>query len=197
MKRGFTLLELLIVTAIVAVASAVVLGGFAAGIRVWERAREFSGPRTTTRLAMAVVRKDLRNMISCRAAIFKGGSSWVEFPSVVSGGGDSPLWPGTTRYEFVQGMMMRLSQGMDASGSMPETREVILSGVNTVSFRYGDAGERGQEAVTWAHDWEGRTNVPVAIKVTVQFQEGKEQRELHQTMLLSRRDPVNDERSRK
>jgi hypothetical protein len=134
-------------------------------------------------------------MISCRAAIFKGGSSWVEFPSVVSGGA-SNLWPGTTRYEFDRGMMMRRSRGMDASGSMPETSEVLLSGVNNVSFRYGDAGESGQEAVTWAHDWEGRTNVPVAIKVTVQFLDGKEQRELQQTMLLSRRYAVNDERRR-
>ncbi len=195
MKRGFTVLELLIVTAIVAVASAVVLGGFAAGIRVWERAREFSGPGTTSRLALAVMRKELSNMISCRAATFKGGSSWVEFPSVVSGGA-SNLWPGTTRYEFDRGMMMRRSRGMDASGSMPETSEVLLSGVNNVSFRYGDAGESGQEAVTWAHDWEGRTNVPVAIKVTVQFLDGKEQRELQQTMLLSRRYAVNDERRR-
>jgi len=43
MKRGFSLLELLIVTAIVVVASIVIVGGFAAGIRVWERARDAAG----------------------------------------------------------------------------------------------------------------------------------------------------------
>jgi prepilin-type N-terminal cleavage/methylation domain-containing protein len=196
MKRGFTLLELLIVTAIVAVASAVVLGGFAAGIRVWERAREFSGPGMKARLAMAMVRQDLSTMISCRAVVFKGGSSWVEFPAVVSGGA-SNLWPGKTRYEFDQGVITRLSRGLDVSGSLPETREVMMSGADRVLFLYGDAGGDGHDSISWAHEWESRTNLPVAIKMTVSYPEGKEHHELQQTLILPRGYPVKDERGRK
>ena len=196
MKRGFTLLELLIATALVAVASAVILGGFAAGIRVWERAREFAGPATAARLAVAVVRKDLSNMLLCRAATFKGGGSWVEFPAVVSSGG-SNLWPGTIRYEFSQYTMRRISGVMEGAGNQPETSEVLLSEVRDVLFSYGDAGVDGQGDVTWLREWAGRTNLPVAVKCVVRFLEGKEEREIRQTVLLPRGYPVKDERSRK
>jgi prepilin-type N-terminal cleavage/methylation domain-containing protein len=193
MRKGFTLLELLVATAIVAVASVVVLGGFAAGIRVWERAREFSGPRASARITIALVRKDLCNMTPCRAASFEGAGTWLEFPAVVTGEG-SNSWPGTIRYEFSQGVVKRMSKLLGGGGGGKETGEVLLADVRDVSFSYGDAGDDGQGGVVWVGEWIGRTNLPVAVTMAVRFREGQEQGEVKQTVLLPRGYPVKEER---
>lgn len=196
MRKGFTLLELLVATAIVAVASVVVLGGFAAGIRVWERARDFSGPRVSARLAVALARKDLCNMTPCRAASFEGSGTWVEFPAVITAEG-SNTWPGTVRYEFSQGIVKRISKVLGGSEGGKETSEVLLAGVREVSFSYADAGADGRGGVVWGGEWMGRTNLPVAVAMAVRFQEGQEQGEVKQTVLLPRGYPVKDERGRR
>lgn len=192
MRRGFTLLELLIASAIVAVAAVVILGGFTAGIRVWERARELSGAGASARIAMAVARKDLCNMVPCRAASFQGAAAWVEIPAVVNEG-VSNLWPGTIRYEFSRGAMKRKAKVMGEGGGVRESSEVLMSGAGDVAFSYGDAGDDGQGVAVWGREWMGRTNLPVAVKMAVRFMEGREQREIQQTVLLPRGYPVKDE----
>jgi prepilin-type N-terminal cleavage/methylation domain-containing protein len=198
MKRGFSLLELLIVTAIVVVASIVIVGGFAAGIRVWERARDAAGARTSIRLATSMVRKDLSNLTLCRATPFMGSASWIEIPSVIDQG-NSNFWPGVIRYEVGQGCMKRITRVLSEAGNITVANEMLLSGIDEISFLYGDAGEDGMGAVVWGRQWEGegRTNLPVAVKIGVGFQEGGKPCAIQQTLILPRRNLVKDERSRK
>lgn len=192
-RGGFTLLELLVAAAIVAAASIVVLGGFAAGIRVWERAREFSGREVAARIAMAAVSKDLCNRIPCRVLSFRGSDGWLEIPSVTGEGGAVPA-PGIIRYEFSRGEIRRYAMGMEGERGAAKVEELMLTGVREVSVLYGDAGEDGRDSVTWQREWMGRTNLPVAVRMAVRFPGGEGLREIRKTVILPRGYPIRDER---
>ncbi len=187
---GFTLIELLVAAAIAALAATVILGGFAAGIRVWERARGSAGPESAARTAVEIVRKDMCNLTPCRNILFQGGRSWVEIPSIVGSG--SNAWPGKIRYECGGGRLDRATVCTDASGRSLVTRETLVSGIREEGFSYADAGPDGWGTPSWVADWSGRTNLPVAVGIAFSVPAGKEFRQVQATVILPRRYPMRD-----
>lgn len=193
--RGFTLIELLLVAAIAALVATVVLGGFAAGIRVWERARSFSGPESSCRIALDLIRKDLCNLAPNRKFVFKGGRDWLEIPSIVGMG--SNAWPGMIRYECDRDRLYRVAHSLDSSGRALEAREMLLSGMRAGDFSYADAGLDGLGAPAWTRDWVDRTNLPVAVGLKFSVPAGKDNREIQGTILLPRRYSMREREERR
>ena len=83
-KGGMTLLELLIATALVAVAALVVAQAFAAGVRVWSRASQLNGHYADSVLALEQWQQELRNTLPCRQTSFRGRQTWMELPALIA-----------------------------------------------------------------------------------------------------------------
>lgn len=185
---GFTLIELLVAAGIVAVAAVVALGGFTAGIRVWERARALAGVDLQARVAAETIRKDLCNLAPCRKFAFRGAEAWIEIPSVVNAGGTaSNPCPGLVRYAVERGRIDRTTVFMNGEGERKETRETLVSGIDDARFAYADAGDDGLQPVVWAREWEGRTNLPVAVRIAIGLPPGGPAREIQGQVILPRR----------
>lgn len=194
-REGFSLLELLVAAAISALAAFVVLGGFVGGIRVWERAREGTGPLTSARVVMEEIRLDLCNMTPCRKYPFQGGGDNLEIPALVGTG--SNRWPGVIRYEQGDGRLSRIVTGAEPDPQRRENRET-WPGIMDTRFSYADAGLDGKGAPAWVREWgKDRTNLPVAVAVTMRVRTGGGGREIDATIVLPRRYPMRDEERRK
>lgn len=160
-RRGFTLLELLVAGALIAVAATVVAGAFAAGFRVWQRASQQGGATEDAVIALELIQKDVRNSEPFRLVPFRGSESGLELPAVVSN------QPGSIRYEFSSAsrQLERVVRVFSILEGEKEAREVILGKVESVRFSYGDRGPDGKGVVTWAGAWPPGTNTPAAVKV--------------------------------
>jgi prepilin-type N-terminal cleavage/methylation domain-containing protein len=169
-RRGFTLLELLVAGALIAVAATVVAGAFAAGFRVWQRASQQGGGYEDAVIALELIQKDVRNTVPFRAIPFRGSESGVEIPSALPASGGDNVRPdqlGSISYEFstTSRQFERVVRIFSISGGGPEGRDVLLSKIESVRFSYADRDPDGKGALTWFSVWPVGTNTPVAVKV--------------------------------
>jgi prepilin-type N-terminal cleavage/methylation domain-containing protein len=187
-KGGMTLLELLIATALVAVAALVVAQAFAAGVRVWSRASQLSGHYADSVLALEQWQQELRNTLPCRRTSFRGGRTWMEIPALIAepGKGGPGSQPGLIRYEFdVAGQKLERVPTLCVSGASDAVRrETVAGGVKSIEFSYAGRSGGGGSALEWEQAWEGRTNTPVAVKVMWRGQQGEEPFEFERTVAL-------------
>ena len=186
--NGFTLLELLVAAALVAVAATVVASAFAAGFRVWQRASQMGGAASDALIALELMEKDVHNTTPCRLVPFSGNGSWVEIPAVVpvplaTGTQDQP---GSIRYEFNsrEHGVDRIPRYFPFPGSGQQTQEALLTQVEDVRFSYGEGDARGGGTVNWTGSWVGRTNVPAAMKVELTILQGGQRIDLERTIVL-------------
>ena len=168
-RYGFTLLELLVTGALIAVAATVVAGAFAAGFRVWQRASQQGGGYEDAMIALELIQKDIRNTEPFRLIPFKGSDSDIEIPSIIAGLGPNGAQnqPGSIRYVFsaTSRRLERVKKTVIVPGGELESREQVMDNVESVRFSYADCGPDGKSAVTWSSVWLPGTNTPAAVKV--------------------------------
>lgn len=188
-KWGMTLLELLLATALVSVAALVVAQAFAAGFRVWHRASQLGGNYADAVIALESLQLEVRNTIPCRLTAFRGGTTWLEIPSLVTGSGTPAIGdqPGVIRYEFqgAGGTLDRIVTPCVDTGVAGESRrEALAAGVEGMALLYADRADGAQATLSWVPMWVGRTNNPAAVKVVLSGKQGAERFELERTISL-------------
>jgi len=188
MKRekpnGFTLLELLVAAALIAVAATVIASAFAAGFRVWQRASAKGDDDAV--LALELMQKDLCNTVPLRLVPFRGSESRVEFPSLLVSpeGPGRQEQPGTIRYEFNATLrtLDRVMRSLPLPEAEQERRETLMESVESLRFSYWESGSEG--GGKWEREWNGRTNTPGAVKVEFEFQQGDERIDRVRTIIM-------------
>lgn len=187
-RVGMTLLELLIATALVAVAALVVAQAFAAGVRVWHRSSQLGGHYADAVLALELLQQDVRNTLPSRQAAFRGGATWVEIPALVMAAGkdEGGGQPGLIRYDFDSAgqKLDRVLTSSDVLAPGVSRRAVVAGGVKSMTFLYVERGEAAGGSVVWTRAWEGRTNNPAAVKVMWRGQQGENAFEFERTVSL-------------
>jgi len=185
-RTGFTLVELLVATALTAVVAVVIASAFAAGFQVWKRVGREGMDNAV--IVLEMIQKDLNNTQPCRLVPFKGGSEWVEIPTVISvpvTGGNQDQ-PGVVRYEFDSSShgLQHVTRLLFIPGSESEKRETLLNDVGSITFSYGEAADGGTGVGAWESDWAGRTNTPRAVKVEMELRQGEDRIDLERIMVL-------------
>jgi len=186
-REGMTLIELLIASALVAVAALVVAQAFSAGMRVWYRARQLEGNYSDSLIALESLQQDFRNTIPCRQTAFRGGATWMEIPALIGLEGkmnEDQL--GVIRYEFDVGRqtLERVLTPCEVVATGAPRRESLADGVTAGRFIYADRGGTPGGALVWGGTWEGRTNNPAGVKVMWVGQQGKETFEIERTVSM-------------
>ena len=175
LNRGFTLVELLVVAAILAVVTAVLGACISAGVRVLASARAFNTGGADASLALDLIEKDLMNTYVFYAVPFVGEPQAARFPTLVPprgadgrpGEGDAV---GTVSYAFdrTSGTLRRSRWQFPPAAAPTEVREeAIVSDLRSVDWSYAGASS-GPEA-SWKRQWDNPTNLPVRVRVELTF----------------------------
>lgn len=185
--RGFTLLELLIVTAILGVVVATVGACIAAGIRVWEEARVFSALESRSLLGLEILERDLRNTFVFYGIPFSGEDRDLSFPGLMSvpsadaeSGRDLPgVVIGRVGYtlESAGGELVRTVSPYASLEGVDAVQETVIEGVDRLSFTYVEGGER-------VRSWSSSTNLPDRVDIRLFLEEGEDRLEIERTVLL-------------
>ncbi len=189
-RRGFTLLELIVAAALVGAASIVVAGAFAAGVRIFERTRQFGGYGESV-LAMELMQKDLHNAAPFRLGEFRGGRTWIEIPLVVRrpGPAEDVGYLGRVRYEAGRNghTLDRVATAYLSPDHPEEVRETVISVLDGVRFEFGSMGSADAAPVSWADEWTSPTNLPAAVRMVVGSKQNGERIETSRMVVLPRR----------
>jgi general secretion pathway protein J len=188
--RGFTLVELLVALALLALMSATLLGSLALAGRSWDAGEAKVNDTTSMRVSHEFLRAQLEGQHAQRMKkmpewpiLFAGERDELRFaaplPARVQGGG---VWYYRLRVADVDGKSSLVLDRMIPdvlSNALPDfggaEHSVLATGVTSVSFSYlgpepGVAAGGAEPA--WRERWEDRHRLPQLIRIDVRTERG-------------------------
>ncbi|MBI4340946.1 MAG: prepilin-type N-terminal cleavage/methylation domain-containing protein [Candidatus Omnitrophica bacterium] len=177
--RGFTLVELLVTTALVALVGATVVAAVTGCLRVWSKVDARGTAEAWTELAFVSLRKDLANVHPFSPVLFEGAYDALSIPSLVEApageraSGEAQREPGQTTY-FYSGRDKALCRSQQAyralrHASLRERCHAILTGIDRARFSYYAPASDTTEA-GWISSWSA-PEPPLAVAVEVRYDE--------------------------
>jgi prepilin-type N-terminal cleavage/methylation domain-containing protein len=198
MKKGFTLIEVLITASIMALVAVAILSVFAAGLKVYERVRKYSDIRTDILFSLEKMEKDLRSLPNIPQIDFKAQPGLITFPAVVHANPDNQneISLGSISYYVDDSSHYLVKDEKDYSAATAEEPgEGIVTNlvyVNSLKFTYYFYDEKAK-AFYWAESWkedkeENKTkrkpvvHTPLGVKIEVSYDDNGESNTLTRTI---------------
>ena len=172
---GFTLVELLVTTSLMALVGGVTVGGLSGGFRVWERAGQFEAKHQAAVLVAAEqFRRDVRNVRRFAPVGFAGAYDQYAFPAVEDAepGDERPAELGRRGY-FLDERHHRLCRAFTPYPQVEHERlrdrcQTVMEDVTRVRFSYfGKDPDSG--AVQWLERWDA-PRPPLAVQAELTMQ---------------------------
>lgn len=181
---GFTLVELLVATALLGLVSVLLFSGMRFGAKVWDRSNAHLESADEVRVAQNLLAKVIGGAYPLYSVAdptharitFTGARDRLELlapPPASLGPG------GLARYVFLAergeaGLQLAMRVGPELA--WPEDKaatpqEVLLKGLKSFSLSYLGGGRHGGGA-GWQEDWAGATVLPRLVKINVEFAAG-------------------------
>jgi prepilin-type N-terminal cleavage/methylation domain-containing protein len=133
-RAGFSLIELLVVCAILAVVITAIGACLAGGIRVWDAARRFHVGESDAILALEHMRRDLGGTFIFGEIPFEAGREHLSFPGIVRESASEAGKLATIVYKFNRGTLGTLTR---ETTEYPDGRvhsELLLSDALDIQF---------------------------------------------------------------
>jgi len=149
-KRAFTLIEVLVAATIAVVVAMAIMAVFAAGIKVYERLRDYSDARVDILLSLEMAEKDLRSALNMPEIKFKGEANRVTFPGRAAGG-----YPGSVSYYVDDGRLVKEEKDYSAATSLEDSGKgaiTAFAAADGIKFSYYDYDPEAKTYL-WKDEW--------------------------------------------
>ncbi len=186
-KDGFTLLELLITTSLIAMMGLAIYAAFAKGVAVWELGNETDKQEKEIRFALDKMAAELRNSFNFSRIVFGGTKEQIEFSTYIvthPATEGSRTEPGRVTYFFdpARNALLRIQERyVDIfQEERPEPKEFIaqLTGFEFGYYYFDPANN----VYGWMDSWEGRNDLPLGVKINLKLKDGAEERSFVKTV---------------
>lgn len=177
-KNGFTLIELTLVTVILAVIGLSLYGTFANGVNIWKK---ITSPSVTEDVSLFFekISYDLRNSFKITGLKFRGGQTEMSFPTKIKSY-DAPVGfkdsIGRVTYSFNRHKKTIIQDRADYSEvylnkSVPG--RILVQGVSFLDFEYY-VFDAQQKKYSWVTNWQERDdsfgiqaedNIPLMVRI--------------------------------
>ena len=176
-QSGYTLVELLIVLALMGLISLAIASGLRLGARTWEKTEREVSAAETARGGHAV----LTNLLSriyprtpdaavAQDPAFEGSSERITF--LADAAAPFPA-QGVARFTLSvrrdRGAVALVLAEVAERGPSTKTDEVLFANAERIAFAYGEAKDG---AIIWNDTWSGRDRLPSLIRLRVAFPPG-------------------------
>jgi len=177
-NRGFTLTEILLVAALLSVLGLSVYSAFNNGIKIWKRVVK-NVIEEDISIFFEKISRDLRNSFQYSLMEFEGAQQRIAFPTLIVSK-SSKYEIGYVAYfeDSIDNSINRQQQNYSQlyKGINPTPSKLVKNIENlTFQYYYYDA-ERDE--TSWESSWEDKENLPLAVRVKVEFYEDNEEKSL-------------------
>jgi prepilin-type N-terminal cleavage/methylation domain-containing protein len=174
-ERGYSLIELLVVLALMGLIAIAMSGGIRFGARVWEQTgvqvetlEQTQGAQTLLRNLLSTVAPRLFDPGNANEDTFVGGRASMSFtaplPPSLGSGGLARFTLTTTR----EGNATQLQlTWQPRHGARSESKQLLLQGTGSIAFSYAAADPSG--AIAWVDSWAADAGTPALIRIRADF----------------------------
>ena len=176
-RRAFSLVEMLIVSALVATISIAVANAFGNGLKLWQRADLLSHDAGVG-IFLDQMAEDCRQVQLMKTLSFKGDSRQVELPTIVTLNADPKSTRaneglidslGKVRYRYDDALHLiyrsRVNYG-DAFYKRFSTEDIVIQSIESMSFKYYVITDKGLEEKDSVDG-----SVPYAMAISLTFKQ--------------------------
>ncbi len=168
-RFGFTLIEVIIVTAMVSVISMALYGTLSNGLRIWKKVQGVL-PEEDINIYLSRMDADFRNTFSSPRMPFVGTADRVEFPTLVVMEGTRSRTAGKVVYSFDSYSRVLNRVQMDYSQLYRDVQNLpsrSLKSVRHTAIRYYFYDTQKKEFV-WGQEWQ-QGLPPLAVQVEIEL----------------------------
>ncbi|MCM8782371.1 MAG: prepilin-type N-terminal cleavage/methylation domain-containing protein [Candidatus Omnitrophica bacterium] len=181
--KGFTLLEMLIVSAILSVVALAIYASLNNGIKIWQMVNK-TLPEEDLNIFFDKFSLDIRNAFKFAGINFLGTKDALEFPTLVNSPRLQKRTVGKVIYTYVprNRMLNRYQVDFDGVYSGETDRGLLqsLKNVTSLNFQYYFYDKERKEYL-WQDEWL-KGGLPLAIKVEMEFDNGRETKKFAKTV---------------
>lgn len=197
-KKGFTLIELMLVTAILAVVGMVLYGTFASGVNIWRRV---SQPSVTEDISLFFknISYDLRNSFKMTGIKFRGGERQISFPTRIryhdTDGIEDSIGKVTYSFDRRKGRLYKKQANYsEIYRKKPGRKRMLVEGISSLRFQYFIYDPK-EKKYSWGAHWQERDdpfgeeiedNLPLVVKIEIGIpkKEGQFEQKFVKTVLI-------------
>jgi len=181
---GFTLIELIVVTAILGVVIGVIGACLAGGIRVWDSARTFNTLERDALIGLAMMEKDLMNELPIHAIAFEGAPDSVKLPALLRTAEGMAV--GSVEYSFDEHDRTLVRRERSCEGADLRT-ERLMENLKNIALTYFSLqkGDDKNAKVTWKEMDAPVTNFPGKVVVALLLSDADRKFEITRTVILA------------
>jgi prepilin-type N-terminal cleavage/methylation domain-containing protein len=164
-KKGFTLIEMLLVTTMVAVISLAVYATFNSGIKIWQRVNKQIAEEDIN-IFFDKFASDLRNTFKFSGINFSGKEDEVEFATIVNSPRLHIQTVGMSLYSYDSRAKALKREQMDFSqlcNHEANPAQVLLKEVTALKFSYYFFDKDAKQYI-WGKEWD-RDGLPLAVRI--------------------------------
>ena len=174
-QAGYSLIELVVVLALLSLISLAIAGSLRFGSRVWERTEQEIAATETARGGHALLGTLLTHLYPRAAAegsdtAFDGSVERMTFltdaSSIYGAGGIARV---TLSLKTERGDVALVLSHQAEEGASAAEEEVLFGGAARIAFAYAEIKDG---AVVWTDSWAGKTSFPALIRVRATFPKG-------------------------
>lgn len=191
--QGFTLIEVLITSVLIAVVALALYGLFDSGIRVM---RKMVRPLAQEEWLIFFEKfsRDAQNLFHYTGIPFKGEKERIVFATTIQTqkelGGDQGIGRVTYSYNPDDQAIQRLQENLSQiyEGKAGEAAPV-LTPVSSLAFEYFGPDPTDKTKFMWSEQWDeteenNKKGIPVAVRITFSFRDENGQRQLTRTITI-------------
>jgi len=190
-NKGFTLIEILVTTAILGMIAVAILATFASGLNVYNRVKTYGGIQADVLLSLEKMERDLRNVFSLSGIDFSGDTERVSFAGLiktVDAEGNRNVSLGKISYylDSETGTLVKEEQDYPRAVSGVATEDGIfkvLAFIKNIDFSYYYFNVDTQR-YDWKGSWSLGEGLPKGIKIEVTFRDGSKDTTLVRTVFI-------------
>ncbi len=177
MKKGFTLIEMVITLSIMAMIATAVFSTLAGGINVYKRVKDYGGQQRDALLSLEKFGKELSNIFVISGINFTGDSKNAAFPGFVSVSSGNPSGIGRVSYYFDDktGDFLRVEQGYAETMVKSEKPQPIaprkIASLKSLTFSYYYF-DQDAKIYVWKNSWDTVGTIPIGVKIETEFDTG-------------------------
>lgn len=189
LRKGFTLLELLITASLIALMGLAIYATFARGLAVWERGNKADIAEEELRFGLEKMAKELRSSFNFSGIEFKGSEDEISFPTYVNTAhiAGTPSWEvGEVSYSYdskKKSFFRKEASYIDLfQDELPEREEIIPQIKDLeISYYFFDAIGRTYK---WKDSWADKESFPLGVRVALTIESGEDEKEFVKTVYL-------------
>jgi prepilin-type N-terminal cleavage/methylation domain-containing protein len=165
---GFTLIEMLLVIAVVSVISLAIYATLNNGLKLWQKANR-QLPEEDLNIFLDKFTVDLRNSFKFTGIDFSGAPFRMEFPTLVSSQALRSRSVGRVGYGYEpgSGVLIRAQQDFSQAYTAESRPLPVLSNIKSLKFQYYVYDKEKKEYL-WLEEW-AKEGLPAAVRIELEM----------------------------